>query len=160
MCAPFRRIDVFRSRTARHRHEGAQRPNPAKMSSVSVIIPSYNYARFLPGCVQSVLTQEDVEVEVLVIDDCSSDETHIVGEELADSPEELSCRVYGPSTGQWWPTARFSSGAPRPGPATGKVEDKEMWDNGPTQNIANFYRDISKGRSDNSDGRPRPSTAA
>jgi hypothetical protein len=56
------------------------------MSSVSVIIPSYNYARFLPGCVQSVLTQEDVEVEVLVIDDCSSDETDAVGQELAIDP--------------------------------------------------------------------------
>jgi len=56
------------------------------MSSVSVIIPSYNYARFLRGCVESVLMQKDVEVEVLIIDDCSSDETDLVGQELAVDP--------------------------------------------------------------------------
>ena len=70
------------------------------------------------------------------------------------TPEELSCRVYGPSPGQWWPTSARFLPAPRPGPVTGKVEDKEMWDNGPTQNIANFYRDISEGRSE-IHGRPR-----
>lgn len=53
------------------------------MSSVSIIIPSYNYARFLRGCVESVLMQEDVEV---IIDDCSSDETDAVGQELAADP--------------------------------------------------------------------------
>ena len=56
------------------------------MSSFSVIIPSYNYARYLPGSVQSVLTQEGVDVEVLVIDDCSSDETGVIGPELASDP--------------------------------------------------------------------------
>ena len=33
---------------------------------------------------QSVLAQEGVEVEVLIIDDCSPDDTHIVGPRLAD----------------------------------------------------------------------------
>ena len=56
------------------------------MSSVSVVIPSYNYARFLRGCVESVLMQKDVEVEVLIIDDCSSDDTDAVGQELAADP--------------------------------------------------------------------------
>jgi len=53
------------------------------MSTVDVVIPCYNYARYLRGCVESVLSQSGVEVRVLVIDDASSDETPEVGRQLA-----------------------------------------------------------------------------
>ena len=49
------------------------------LRSVSIIIPCYNYAEFLPACVKSALTQAGVDVSVLVIDDCSSDDTPAVG---------------------------------------------------------------------------------
>src|SRR5262249_55868555 len=39
--------------------------------TVSVCIPCYNYGHFLPGTLASVLGQEGVELEVLVIDDAS-----------------------------------------------------------------------------------------
>ncbi|MCO5062875.1 MAG: glycosyltransferase [Rhizobiaceae bacterium] len=45
------------------------------MATVNVLIPCYNYGRYLVDCVQSVLSQEGVEVSVLIIDDCSSDNT-------------------------------------------------------------------------------------
>lgn len=51
--------------------------------SVSVIVPSYNYAWALEGCVRSVLDQSGVEVRVLVVDDCSPDDTSAVGASLA-----------------------------------------------------------------------------
>jgi hypothetical protein len=41
--------------------------------SVSVIIPCYNYGRYLAQCVDSALSQEGVRVEVLIIDDASPD---------------------------------------------------------------------------------------
>jgi glycosyltransferase involved in cell wall biosynthesis len=41
--------------------------------SVSVIIPCYNYGRYLTQCVNSVLDQQGVHLDVLVIDDASSD---------------------------------------------------------------------------------------
>ncbi|WPJ94988.1 glycosyltransferase [Coraliomargarita algicola] len=41
--------------------------------SVSVIIPNYNGARFLGEAIDSVLSQQGVAVEVIVIDDGSSD---------------------------------------------------------------------------------------
>lgn len=41
--------------------------------SVSVIVPCYNYGRYLAQCVNSILSQEDVRVEVVLIDDASSD---------------------------------------------------------------------------------------
>jgi predicted dehydrogenase len=67
------------------------------------------------------------------------------------TPADLSCRVYSPSARATVAYQRKVFFQRRGRDAvTGKVEDKEMWDNGPTQNIANFYRDISEGRSDNS----------
>src|SRR3954466_1183486 len=52
-------------------------------ATVSVIVPCYNYAHFLANCVNSVLTQAGVTVDVLIIDDCSSDDTATVGADLA-----------------------------------------------------------------------------
>ncbi len=52
------------------------------MSSISVIIPCYNYARYLEGCVESVLGQEGVDLRVLVIDDASRDDTAEVAASL------------------------------------------------------------------------------
>ena len=42
---------------------------------VSVIIPTYNRAAMVCDCVSSVLSQQDVAVEVIVVDDCSPDNT-------------------------------------------------------------------------------------
>lgn len=41
--------------------------------SVSVLIPCYNYGRYLTECVNSVLNQQGVRVDVLIIDDASTD---------------------------------------------------------------------------------------
>ncbi|MDB5999977.1 MAG: gtuS2-9, partial [Rhizobacter sp.] len=53
------------------------------LPTVDVVVPCYNYARYLPQCVNSVLTQPGVEVRVTVIDDCSSDESAEVAARLA-----------------------------------------------------------------------------
>jgi glycosyltransferase involved in cell wall biosynthesis len=59
----------------------------APMSRVDVIIPCYKYGHFLHNCVRSVLSQEGVQVRVLIIDDASPDHTEQVGSELAaDNP--------------------------------------------------------------------------
>lgn len=42
---------------------------------MSVIIPAYNYGRFLGQCVQSVLDQGVDDIEILVLDNASTDET-------------------------------------------------------------------------------------
>ena len=53
------------------------------MMRVDVAIPCYNYAHFLQTAVASALTQRDAEVRVLILDDCSPDNTPDVGERLA-----------------------------------------------------------------------------
>lgn len=55
------------------------------MVTVDVVIPCYNYAHYLRSSVRSVLSQADVEVRVLVIDDASTDDTPPVAAELAAS---------------------------------------------------------------------------
>jgi glycosyltransferase involved in cell wall biosynthesis len=53
------------------------------MSRVDVIVPCYNYGRYLRQSVESVLAQEGVDVHVLIIDDCSADDSEAVGRRLA-----------------------------------------------------------------------------
>lgn len=40
---------------------------------VSVLIPTYNYARYLPEAIESVLEQDFRDFELLISDDCSTD---------------------------------------------------------------------------------------
>ena len=42
---------------------------------VTVCVPTYNYARYLPACVGSVLAQSLADWELIVVDDVSSDST-------------------------------------------------------------------------------------
>lgn len=73
-------------------HTEAQPKSSSRLSSVDVVVPCYNYARYLRGCVESVLSQPGVDVRVLIIDDCSSDETPAVGRELAGSDPRVTFR--------------------------------------------------------------------
>lgn len=54
-----------------------------KAPTVTVIIPSYNYAMYLPEAVESVLTQTWPDFELLVVDDGSQDTSFSVAQEFA-----------------------------------------------------------------------------
>lgn len=60
------------------------------MSSIDVVIPCYNYGRYLKACIESVLSERGLEVSVLVIDDCSSDETPDICREFAAGDQRVS----------------------------------------------------------------------
>jgi len=51
---------------------------------VSVVIPCFNYARYLPAALGSVLAQDGVDVDVVVVDDASGDDSLEVAREFAD----------------------------------------------------------------------------
>lgn len=60
------------------------------MPKVSIIIPTYNRARYLPEAINSVIDQTYHAYEIIVIDDGSSDETHkIVDDFISKYPEKL-----------------------------------------------------------------------
>lgn len=56
---------------------------------VSVCMPTYNYARYLPQAIESVLAQEFDDFELLVIDDCSTDDTSAMVQRYAASDERI-----------------------------------------------------------------------
>ena len=63
----------------RMRPTTARGPDPR----VTVVIPCYNYGRFLPEVVASVLSQEDVITDVIIVDDASPDGSVAVARRLA-----------------------------------------------------------------------------
>lgn len=61
------------------------------MTEISVIMPAYNYARYLPEAVASVLDSSFTDFELIVIDDCSTDDTWAVLESF-DDPHVVALR--------------------------------------------------------------------
>ena len=46
---------------------------PKTIPEVSIIITNYNYSKYLSRCVRSCISQKDVECEIIIVDDCSTD---------------------------------------------------------------------------------------
>ncbi|MFZ2099482.1 MAG: glycosyltransferase family A protein [Oricola sp.] len=80
----------FRMRTASE----MKKPQELSVASIDVIVPSYNYARYLPECVGSALSQSVEDIRVLVIDNASIDNSLEVAQRLAreDSRVEVVAR--------------------------------------------------------------------
>ena len=53
------------------------------MPRVSVIVPNYNHARFLPKRLDSILTQSFQDFELILLDDCSTDDSRTILQEYA-----------------------------------------------------------------------------
>jgi len=68
-------------------------------ATVSVIVPCYRYGHLLEGCVESVLSQEGVEVQVLIIDDRSPDDSFEMASEIAMRREHVQARRHGENVG-------------------------------------------------------------
>ncbi|MDR2685325.1 MAG: glycosyltransferase [Rickettsiales bacterium] len=53
------------------------------MPRISIIIPNYNNAKYLAGCINSVQAQTFTDTEIIVIDDCSHDNSVQIITDLA-----------------------------------------------------------------------------
>ena len=78
---------------------------------VSVVIPAYNAVPYIEACVQSVLSQVYQQIEVIIVDDGSSDETLMVCERFQQMDSRV--RVYhqensGPSCARNWGMTKVS----------------------------------------------------
>ncbi|MBI5696869.1 MAG: glycosyltransferase family 2 protein [Nitrospirae bacterium] len=63
------------------------------MPSVSVIIPCYNYARFLPAAVESVCAQTFRGFEIIIVDDGSPDDTAGVAMRMIEKHGDVEIRL-------------------------------------------------------------------
>ena len=52
---------------------------------VSVCIDSFNYGRFLPEAIESVLGQSFQDFEVIISDDCSTDDSFAIAQRYAEA---------------------------------------------------------------------------
>jgi glycosyltransferase involved in cell wall biosynthesis len=68
-------------------------------SSVSVVVPCYNYGRYLRDCVQSLLDQAGVDVRVLIVDDASTDNSASIAAELAAADPRVEFRPHATNQG-------------------------------------------------------------
>ncbi len=72
------------------REQGASAAEVRGMPRVSVVVPCHNYGHFLEACVASALDQPDVDVDVLIVDDASTDDSADVAAALADRNPRVS----------------------------------------------------------------------
>src|SRR6267378_3760300 len=84
-------------------------PNP----KVSVIVPNYNHARFLRQRLDSIMGQTFQDFEVVLLDDCSIDESRSILSEYADDPRvriEFNAVNSGSTFKQWNKGVRLARG--------------------------------------------------
>jgi glycosyltransferase involved in cell wall biosynthesis len=81
--------------------------NRLELPLVSVIITNYNYAQFLPDAVASVEAQTYPNIECIIVDDASTDESGAVLEGIARREAAIKVLRHETNGGQ---TAAFSTG--------------------------------------------------
>jgi glycosyltransferase involved in cell wall biosynthesis len=69
------------------------------MPKVDIVVPCYNYGRFLTVCVKSVLEQSVRDIRVLIIDDASTDNSLIVAKKLARDDPRVSVVAHSQNKG-------------------------------------------------------------
>ncbi|WP_282944245.1 glycosyltransferase family 2 protein [Cellulomonas endometrii] len=86
------------------------RPTATRGTTVTVVVPCYNYGRFLPQAVGSALRQDGVQVEVVVVDDASTDDSLGVAHRLAAADPRVTVLAHPANRG---PVATFNDGLAR-----------------------------------------------
>lgn len=66
---------------------------------LSVLLPTYNYARYLPEAIESVLRQDFTDFELIVSDDCSTDDSARILQEYAARDPRIRVHVHQPNLG-------------------------------------------------------------
>ncbi|NJN81554.1 MAG: glycosyltransferase family 2 protein [Caldilineaceae bacterium] len=75
---------------------------------VSAIIPVHNGEPFLGAAIESVLAQGHDEIEIIVVNDGSSDESAAVARAYADRPDSVVRYHRQPMPARQWPATRAS----------------------------------------------------
>ncbi len=59
------------------------------MCKISVITPAFNVAQYLPDTIKSVLAQTFTDYEMIIVDDCSSDNTYEIAQQYAKENPQI-----------------------------------------------------------------------
>ena len=51
---------------------------------ISIIVPLYNYRKYIKYCIQSIINQDYSNYELIVVDDCSIDNSYKVAKTFAN----------------------------------------------------------------------------
>ncbi|MBC7402304.1 MAG: glycosyltransferase family 2 protein [Microbacteriaceae bacterium] len=63
---------------------------PSRAPGVTAVIPCYNYGRYLGAATASVLAQPGIDPRVIIVDDCSTDDSLAVARSLATDDPRIS----------------------------------------------------------------------
>lgn len=85
------------------------RSRDISQATVTVVIPCYNYARYLPSAVGSALSQSDVLVDVIIVDDASTDRSLEAARELAADDPRIQVIAHAKNSG---PVQTFNDALP------------------------------------------------
>jgi Glycosyl transferase family 2 len=81
-------------------HTAHEMPAPlSTRPSVSVVVPCHNYGLFLADSVGSVLAQPDVDVEVVIVDDASTDDSAEIARSLSATDPRVCLIVHEQNRG-------------------------------------------------------------
>jgi glycosyltransferase involved in cell wall biosynthesis len=86
---------------------------PPMMPTVSVIVPNYNHARYLRRRIDSILAQTYSDFELILLDDCSTDDSREILVSYRDNPRvriELNEKNSGSTFKQWNKGVRLARG--------------------------------------------------
>ena len=56
---------------------------------VSIITPSYNSSKFIEDCINSVISQTYLEWEMIIVDDCSNDDSKTLIEKYSKKDNRI-----------------------------------------------------------------------
>lgn len=59
------------------------------MPQLSIIIPAYNNSKYLPECVRSIAMQNYQDIEIIIVDDASTDDTSAVVKHLVENDARI-----------------------------------------------------------------------
>src|SRR6185437_10099936 len=84
------------------------------MPKVSVVIPNYNHARFLRKRIDSILAQTFQDFELILLDDCSTDDSRSILSSYSDGPHVSANQFNEENSGstfkQWNKGVRLARG--------------------------------------------------
>ena len=59
------------------------------MAVISVIVPVYNVEKYIGSCLESIVNQTYRDIEIIIVDDGSPDQSHLIYQKYADRDERI-----------------------------------------------------------------------